>query len=110
MKDAFRGAVYVKISPQEVKRMINGDKEVIILDVRSTEEYKAGHIKNAISLPLNNLNVLSKQIITDSNKVIIVYCKSGIKSKAAAKELINLGYSYVYDMGGISNWPYEIVK
>lgn len=110
MKDAFRGAVYVKISPQEVKRMINTEKEIIILDVRNSEDYKAGHIKNALSLPLDKLNSLSKQIITDSDKVIIVYCKSGIKSEAAAKELISLGYSYVYDMGGINNWPYETVK
>lgn len=108
MKDAARGAVYEKISPDEAMKIISSEEECIMLDVRSTEEYISGHIEGAVSLPIENINNLSAVIIPNKDKVVIVYCGSGVRSETAAKKLISLGYSYVYDMGGIINWPYEI--
>ena len=109
MKDAARGAVYEKISPNEAMKIIRSGEECIMLDVRSPEEYKSGHIEGAVSLPIENINNLSAVIIPNKDNFVIVYCRSGIRSEIAAEELIRLGYSYVYDMGGIVNWPYEIV-
>lgn len=109
MKDAGRGAVYEKISPNEAYNIMKNSKNVIVIDVRSEEEYNLGHIENAISIPLSDLNAKVEKIIISKDEIILVYCRSGIRSEAAARELIELGYSYVYDMGGIIEWPYKIV-
>lgn len=109
MKDASRGADYEKISPLEAKKIINSDKVKIIIDVRGEDDYKLGHIKDAISLPLEEIEVKCLSVISDKNSIILVYCARGIRSEFACRKLIELGYSYVYDMGGILYWPYEIV-
>ena len=80
--------------------------EYVILDVRSIEEFRSGHIKNAVNLPLPNIN----EIEIPKDKKIIVYCRSGSRSLTAAGELQKLGYKYIYNMGGILDWEYKLVK
>ena len=98
-----------KITAQEAKEFIDSGN-VIILDVRSQEEYNTGHIKNAILIPHTEVTSKIQAIITDKNAKILVYCASGIRSALAATDLINLGYTDVSDFGAISGWSYGIIK
>ena len=88
------------------KQTFNEITKTIILDVRSEEEYNNGHIESSINLPLDNIEDINYKKDTK----IIVYCQSGNRSKQAALKLIDMGYTNVYDMGGITNWPYDIVE
>lgn len=85
-------------------------KDAILLDVRSESEYDGGHIPNAILLNVNDVENKIKDVSSDYDQVIIVYCRSGNRSATAAQTLIDMGYRNVYDLGGISNWEYEIEK
>ena len=98
---------YKKISPDVAKKMMN-DK-VIIVDVRSQSEYNTGYIENALLIPGNNIKELATKILPDLNATILVYCRSGNRSKKATKLLIDMGYQNVYDFGGINNWNYKLV-
>lgn len=97
-----------KISPKEAKSMMN--EESIILDVRELDEYQSGHIPNAIQLSVNDIEAIAEQVLPDKQQVILIYCRSGNRSANAAKILTKLNYEQVYDFGGISDWPYEIIK
>jgi len=101
---------YQTISPDNAYNELKEDKSIIILDVRTYEEYISGHILGSILLPLDEMNETVLSVVTNKNIKIFVYCRSGNRSKIAAKELIELGYTNVYDLGGIVNWPYDIVK
>lgn len=85
------------------------NKKVYIIDVREEYEYKSGHIKNAYNIPLTKINEISKLMLSLDSK-IIVYCHSGNRSRKAANSLIDMGYTNVYDMGGINDWNYELIK
>lgn len=98
----------INIDAQEAKKEIEKN-EVIILDVRSEEEYNSGHIENSILIPIDKLEE-AENILNDKNKKILVYCRSGNRSKKASNILLEKGYTNVYDFGGIKDWPYEIVK
>lgn len=100
---------YKKISAQEAKEIIESE-DVIILDVRTQEEYNEGHIENSVLLPVNDISSKAEEILTDKDAIILVYCRSGNRSATASKQLIKMGYTNVYDFGGIISWPYEIVK
>ncbi|KAF0091247.1 MAG: rhodanese-like protein [Fusobacteria bacterium] len=101
---------YRKITPQEAKvRMDSGD-ELIIVDVRTEAEFKSGHIANAILIPNESIGKTRPVLLPDLDAEILVYCRSGNRSAQAAKKLIALGYTKVYDFGGITSWPYEVVK
>lgn len=97
------------ISSDEVYQIINKEEEYYLIDVRSLPEYKSGHLETAINIPLDSISSISNQISSKDVK-IIVYCQSGNRSKQAANKLIELGYSSVFDMGGINDWDYEIVE
>lgn len=101
--------VYKKISAQDAKAIIDNE-DVIILDVRTQGEYDSGHIENAVLLPVNEIPSKAEGVLTDKDAKILVYCRSGNRSATAAKDLIKMGYTNVYDFGGIIDWPYEIVK
>lgn len=102
-------AVYRKISAEEAKeRMDAGD--VIVLDVRTPEEFEEGHIQGAILLPDYEIVGKAETVLPDKDTVILVYCRSGNRSEMAAKKLVELGYTGIHDFGGIINWPYEVVK
>ena len=101
---------YEQISPQEAKERMDKEADVIILDVRTQEEYDSGHIKNAVCLP--NEDILSEpDILPDKGRQILVYCRSGNRSKQAAQKLADMGYENVLEFGGILDWPYpELVE
>ncbi len=101
--------VYKKISAEEAKAIIESEN-VIILDVRTQEEYNEGHIENSVLLPMNDISAKAEEILTDKDAKILVYCRSGNRSATASKQLIKMGYTNVYDFGGINSWPYEIIK
>lgn len=100
---------YIKISPEEAKVMIDGET-VLILDVRTQAEYDEGHIENAILLPNTEILNLAASLLPDKNEKILVYCRSGNRSAQASKALLEMGYTQVFDFGGIMNWPYDVVK
>jgi phage shock protein E len=103
-------AQYRKISPQEAKAMM-ADENIIIVDVRTPGEYEQGYIPGAALIPNETISTVSKpQALEDTNAVILVYCRSGSRSAQAARKLVSLGYTQVYDFGGIIDWPYDIVK
>lgn len=100
---------YKKITSEGAKAIIDSE-DVIILDVRTPEEYSSGHIENAILLPVTEITDKAEDFLPDKDAKILVYCRSGNRSSTASKELINMGYTNVYDFGGLNSWSYEIVK
>lgn len=103
--DTTKQAEYQRIDAQKAKEMMQ-DSSVIVLDVRTQEEYEQGHIQNAELLPLDQIEKISE--VAEKNSTILVYCRSGNRSAQAAQYLIELGYKNVYDFGGILSWPYGI--
>ncbi len=103
---------YQIISPEKLESELKENNEIILVDVRTREEYGEKHIPNSILIPLNNINIdeLDKiEDIKNKNKKIVIYCKSGNRSKIAGEELANIGYNNIYLLeGGINNWNYEI--
>ena len=101
---------YRKISAEEAYKMMGELKDFILLDVRTEAEYKEIHIPGALLIPDYEIKARAEKELPDKNKIIFVYCRSGRRSVNAARELANLGYTNVYDFGGISGWPYEVEK
>lgn len=101
---------YNQISPEEAKAMMEEETDYILLDVRSQEEYAEGHIQGAIVIPDNEIADRAQAELTDKEAITLVYCRSGRRSKLAAQALADLGYTNVYEFGGILDWPYETVK
>ncbi|HAA08226.1 MAG TPA: hypothetical protein DCD98_00495 [Syntrophomonas sp.] len=99
---------YTKITPQEAQAMIDGD--VIILDVRTPAEFAEGHIPDALLLPNTEIKQRAEELLPDKEQTILVYCRSGRRSAQAAQELAELGYTNVYDFGGILDWTGEVVQ
>ncbi len=100
---------YQQITAQEAKAMMDVGAGTIVLDVREQEEYDQGHIPGAVLLPVGEITQESASAaVPEKDTVVLVYCRSGNRSKAAAGELAQLGYTQVYEFGGIQDWPYEI--
>ena len=110
VKVEVMGGGYQKISAEEAKEMMEKDEYSVILDVRTLDEYNEGHIEGAILLSNNEIKEKAEITLYDKEEVILVYCRSGSRSEAAAGELIDMGYINVYDFGGIIDWPYGVVK
>lgn len=85
------------------------NEDVYIIDVREDYEYKGGHIKNAYNVSINKMQDID-ELVMSLNSKIIVYCQSGNRSRMAANRLIEMGYTNVYDMGGINSWNYELIS
>ena len=100
---------YRKISAADAKARMDSGDEIIILDVRTEEEYDAGHITDAILVPNETIIDEQPELLPDLDAEILVYCRSGNRSAQAAKKLIAIGYTNVVDFGGIIDWPYEVV-
>lgn len=99
---------YQQITQEAAKDMMD-QQDVIVLDVREQEEYDSGHIPGAVLLPVNAIGEDSAAaVIPEKDSVVLVYCRSGNRSKTASKGLAELGYTQVYEFGGIRTWPYEI--
>lgn len=95
------------IDATEAKAMMDRE-EVIVVDVRTEEEYAEGHLPSARNLPLDEIN--KANALLDKDAKVIVYCRSGARSAQAAQLLSEAGFTSVYDMGGIIDWPYEVVQ
>lgn len=102
-------APYRKIGPAEVKTLM-ADPAAVILDVRTPGEFYSGHIKGAINIPNESIEQSRPTLLDDLDAPILVYCRSGARSARAAVKLLNLGYTAVYDFGGIIAWPDELVR
>ncbi|HAL74437.1 MAG TPA: rhodanese-like domain-containing protein [Clostridiales bacterium] len=98
------------ISPADAKAMLESNPDVLLLDVRTPEEYAAGHIAGSVLLPYDQIEGRAGELPADKAAPIIVYCRTGRRSAIAAEVLAGLGYSKIYDLGGIQDWPYDIVK
>ena len=102
-------AEYKKITSDEAKNIMSTQKAIVV-DVRSLEEYNEGHIPNAISVPLETIENEAEAKLKNKDDLILVYCRSGRRSREAALRLIEKGYTNVIDFGGIQDWNGEVVK
>ena len=101
------GDAYQQISQEEAKEMMDS-QEVIILDVREQDEYDSGHIPGAVLLPVGTIDEdTAAEVIPGKDSTVLVYCRSGNRSKTASSTLAELGYTGIYEFGGINTWPYE---
>ena len=98
---------YQQITQEDAKEMMD-TQEVIILDVREQEEYDSGHIPGAMLLPVGIIDeTTAAEVIPEKDSTVLVYCRSGNRSKTASSTLADLGYTNIYEFGGINTWPYE---
>lgn len=100
----------MNITAEEAKQIMDSQEGYIILDVRAQEEYDEGHIPGAIVIPHGEVAEKAEDVLTDKNQLILVYCRSGRRSKIAAEALVELGYTNIREFGGILDWPYETEK
>ena len=100
---------YEQITPAEAKEIMDSQDGYVILDVRTQEEFDEAHIDGAILIPDYEISDKAESVLKDKNQLILVYCRSGRRSKLAAEELVKLGYTNVKEFGGIIDWPYETV-
>lgn len=98
---------YLKMTAEEAKERMESGDEVVILDVRTAEEYEEAHIPGAVLIPNEEIRKEVLEQLPDLDKEILVYCRSGNRSAQAAKKMIEAGYTKVYDFGGIIDWPYD---
>jgi rhodanese-related sulfurtransferase len=98
-----------RISPSQARAWMETNPEAVVLDVRTEEEFNAGHISGAVLLPLTLVEQGAGELIADKDVTILVYCRSGVRSQSAAQVLLAMGYANVYDFGGIIDWPYGTV-
>ena len=101
-------AVYVNITAEQAKEIMDTEEGYIILDTRTQEEYDEGHIPGAIVISHDEIKQKAESVLTDKNQLILVYCRSGRRSKLAAEDLVALGYTNIKEFGGIIDWPYEV--
>lgn len=101
---------YEQITAKEAKEIMNTEKDYIIIDARTEEEFAEGHIKGAILIPEYEIVKRAEKELPNKDQLILVYCRSGRRSKIASEELAKLGYTNVKEFGGIIDWPYEVVK
>ena len=99
---------YQQITQEAAKEMMD-TQEVVILDVREQHEYDSGHIPEAVLLPVGTITEeTAASVIDDLDTTVLVYCRSGNRSKTASQVLVDLGYTNIYEFGGINDWPYEV--
>lgn len=94
----------------EAAELMEKEKGFILLDVRTKEEYESGHIPHSMNLPLGDIGSSSISILPDKSQMILVYCRSGNRSRQASEKLVKLGYTSVVEIGGINSWKGEIVR
>ena len=101
---------YEQISQKEAKSLMDNNKNIVILDVRTKKEFDEGHIKGAINIPVETIGSIPPAQLRDKKQMILVYCRSGRRSKMAAQKLGIMGYENVLEFGGIMDWGYGTVK
>lgn len=103
-------AEYRKISPEQAQEILKENQNAILVDVRTQPEYEEQRIPQSILIPNEEISTLAPKLLADKNATILVYCRTGVRSQQAALKLVELGYTNVYDIGGIVNWPYQTVS
>ena len=100
--------MYEQITAEEAKKIMDSGEEHIILDTREQDEFDEGHIPGAILIPYTEIENKAEEMIPDKNAQILVYCRSGRRSKIASESLAKLGYTNVKEFGGIIDWSWEL--
>lgn len=100
--------MYINISPEDAKKIMDSGEEYVLLDVREQDEYDEGHIPGAILIPHTEIAEKAESLIPDKDVQILVYCRSGRRSKIASEALLELGYTDIKEFGGIIDWKYDI--
>ena len=100
----------MQISAEEAKNLMDTETDYVILDVRTQEEYDQGHIPGAVVIPHTEIAARAEEELPRKEQMLLVYCRSGNRSKQAARALAELGYTDIREFGGIMDWPYEVVK
>ena len=103
-------AAFTQISSSEAVKMMDETDDYKIVDVRTVSEYNSGHIPNAICIPNESIDENVTAILTDKEQTLLVYCRSGNRSKQASQKLAELGYTNIYEFGGVNTWEGELVK
>ena len=101
---------YEQITQEEAKKIMGEQEGYVIVDARTREEFEAGYIPGAICIPNETIGESVVDLLPDKEQLILIYCRSGNRSKKAADKLVKLGYTNIKEFGGIITWPYEIVK
>ncbi len=102
--------MFEQITAEDAKKIMDSDEDYIILDVREQDEFDSGHIHGAVLIPYTDIDNMAEEMIPDKNRLILVYCRSGRRSKIAAESLAKLGYTNVKEFGGIIEWKYDLEK
>ena len=101
---------YQQVDAEAAKELMHTEADNLILDARTQTEYDEGHIPGAILIPHDTVATAAENALPDKDQLILVYCRSGNRSKEASQALVDLGYTNVVEFGGISSWPYEVEK
>ncbi|QNM05321.1 rhodanese-like domain-containing protein [Qiania dongpingensis] len=102
------GEAYHKITAEEAKKMLD-EGGVTVVDVRTAEEYAEKHIPDAVLVPVESIGTEPPELLPDKDAVLLIHCRTGVRSKQASDKLVKLGYTQIYDFGGIVDWPYETI-
>lgn len=103
-------ASYQQVNAETAKELMDTENDYVILDARTQAEYDEGHIPGAILIPYDTVATAAEDALPDKDQLILVYCRSGNRSKQASQTLVDLGYTNVVEFGGINSWPYEVEK
>lgn len=101
---------YQQVDTEAAKELMDTEDDYVILDARTQTEYDEGHIPGAILIPHDTVVTAAENALPDKGQLILVYCRSGNRSKEASQALVDLGYTNVVEFGGINSWPYEVEK
>ncbi len=107
-QDSQNIGTYVCISQEEAKELMETETNYIILDVRTQEEYDSGHIPGAICIPNETIGTEPPVELPDKEQLILIYCRSGNRSKQASEKLAKMGYTNIKEFGGINTWTGEV--
>ncbi|MBR2823641.1 MAG: hypothetical protein IKE24_08155 [Clostridia bacterium] len=110
VSSAFADAEYTRIDQETAKAMMAADDGHVVVDVRRQDEYDAGHIPGAVLIPNESIGCDSPEALPNYDQIILIYCRSGRRSKEAAQKLASMGYTQIYEFGGIIDWTGEVVK
>ncbi|MCL2379495.1 MAG: rhodanese-like domain-containing protein [Coriobacteriia bacterium] len=106
----YQAATYQLLSASKARDAMNSGEPYTLVDVRTPEEFAQEHIADALLLPYDQIGSQAASELPDKNALILIYCRSGRRSEVAARELLSMGYTSVYDFGGITDWPYDTVS
>lgn len=106
--DSSNSSSYQQVDAETAKELMDTENDYVILDARTQAEYDQGHIPGAILIPHDTVATAAEDALPDKDQLILVYCRSGNRSKQASQALVDLGYTNVIEFGGINNWPYEV--